>query len=44
MRGGRIVTIDEATVLARSRAAADSLARRSGSERFKTRPWRSAAF
>ncbi len=44
MRAGRIVTVDESAVLARSRAAADSLAKRSGSERFKTRPWRSAAF
>lgn len=44
MRAGRIVTVDEAAVLARSRAAADSLARRSGSDRLKTRAWRSAAF
>ena len=44
MRAGRIVTVDEAAVLARSRAAADSLARRSGSDRFKARSWRSAAF
>ena len=44
MRAGRIVSVDECTVLARSRAAADSLAKRSGSDRFKARSWRSAAF
>ena len=44
MRAGRIVTIDEGAVLARSRAAADSLAKRSGSDRLKARAWRSAAF
>ena len=44
MRGGKITSVDETAVLARSRAAADSLAARSGSDRFKARPWRSMAF
>ena len=44
MRDGRITTVNEADVIARSRQAADALANRAGSDRFKGRPWRSVAF
>ncbi|HTW25922.1 MAG TPA: amidohydrolase [Acetobacteraceae bacterium] len=44
MRDGRITTVDEHAVLARSAAAAASLTRRAGTDGFCARPWRSMGF
>jgi 5-methylthioadenosine/S-adenosylhomocysteine deaminase len=43
MRNGVVTSADEATVRRQAQAAADDLARRSGSDRFKNREWRSMA-
>jgi 5-methylthioadenosine/S-adenosylhomocysteine deaminase len=41
MRDGVVTGVDEPAVRRRAQAAADDLARRSGSDKFKKRPWRS---
>jgi 5-methylthioadenosine/S-adenosylhomocysteine deaminase len=41
MRDGVVTGVDEPAVRRRAQAAADDLARRSGSDKFKRRPWRS---
>ena len=44
MRGGRIASVDQRAVLARSREAARALTTRAGTGRKGPRPWRSTAF
>lgn len=44
LRNGKITCVDEREVLQRSQRAANSLAVRAGSDRFKRRPWRASAF
>ena len=41
MRDGAVMVVDEAAVRHQAQVSADDLARRSGSDRFKKRPWRS---
>jgi 5-methylthioadenosine/S-adenosylhomocysteine deaminase len=43
MRDGVVTGVNEAEVRRTAQAHADDLARRSGSDRFKKRPWRSLA-
>jgi len=43
MKDGVVTGVKEADVRRRAQTHADDLARRSGSDRFKTRPWRSLA-
>ncbi len=44
LREGKFTRINEREVLLRSKLAANSLAERAGSDRFKRRPWRASAF
>ena len=41
MRDGAVTGVNEAAVRRQAQIAADDLARRSGSDKFKKRPWRS---
>jgi 5-methylthioadenosine/S-adenosylhomocysteine deaminase len=41
MRDGVVTGVNEAAVRRQAQIAADDLARRSGSDKFKKRPWRS---
>ena len=43
MRDGRLTTVDEAAIMARSRQAADSLTSRANTAHFRRRAWRSRA-
>lgn len=44
MRGGRVISVSEPEIIARSRAAAGALKQRSGTRRLQPRVWRSSAF
>jgi len=44
LRNGKLTKVNEREVLLRSQQAANSLAVRAGSDRFKRRPWRSSSF
>jgi 5-methylthioadenosine/S-adenosylhomocysteine deaminase len=43
MRDGVVITVNEAEVRRQAQTHADDLARRSGSDKYKKRPWRSMA-
>jgi len=43
MRDGVVTTVNEAQVRRQAQVHADDLARRSGSDKYKNRPWRSMA-
>ncbi|MFZ4832580.1 amidohydrolase family protein [Rouxiella sp. Mn2063] len=44
LRNGKLTRVNEREVLLRSQQAANSLAERAGSDRFKRRPWRASSF
>jgi len=44
LRNGQLTRVNEREVMVRSQQAANSLAARAGSDKFKRRPWRSSSF